>query len=857
MMKNKIYLAGLLHDIGKFWQRADVYKKGEGWQQLDKNNFTESTFCKEYNGAYYYKHVLWTAQFIEKVLKINERIKKSEAKETPESLIQLAAKHHAPNSPLQNIIACADHLSSGMDRNSDKLTQDALKENNDIGDWINTPLFSIFEKIGMPLEEYQQRNKFRFPAEILDVEKIMPVKKDSGYEMKAKYEELWPKFEAEVQKLAEKSDNIINNKAFSDTLLYVMQKYTVYVPASTQNYPDVSLFDHSKTVAAFAVCLYDYLNENKQLNDFKYRYASFKNSTDEPFLLFGADLSGIQNYIYNIVSKNAAKNLKGRSFYLHLVTTTVIKKILDELNLYQANVIYNSGGGFFMLLPNTQFVKDNLARMKKEIDKEFVDKFHGELYLASAYVPVSYAHIFDKKLDKVWKNIFEQLGEDKNQRFKHYIEENYTQTFTPFGEAGEIKTDAVTGMPIPDGKGVQTNIGLVDKITKDQIEIGKWLKKTKYWYIFKGEWSKKEKNAFQFLEYTHVLSEKSDIRIDFEGVKQLKINEVENFIDEKVKHSAQGFEFYGGNTYPTDENNNPKPYDRLTKGEYNKLAVVRMDVDNLGYIFKNGFLPADRSLSRYSQLSRNLDLFFKGYLTKIWENNEEYKNHTVIVYAGGDDLFLLGDWQEAMDYARKIRNDFKHYVCQNPFLTLSGGIIITPPKYPILSQAEKCEKAEKTGKSYVWRNSSVAYLDNAGNKLPEVPKQKDAVGLFNTALAWEVEYKMIEDKANELKEKIEKEKLPKALLQKLMTYYEMSGFEKTGKWDNKRLIWLMAYDFGRMKERYKDEKQFLENLMLDGIENTWEREQTRAKNYHSLKLYALAARLAELKIRDKNNCLTF
>ena len=45
-------------------------------------------------------------------------------------------------------------------------------------------------------------------------------------------------------------------------LYYLLEKYLWCVPAQTTNYiPDISLFDHAKTTAAIALCLYDEYKE--------------------------------------------------------------------------------------------------------------------------------------------------------------------------------------------------------------------------------------------------------------------------------------------------------------------------------------------------------------------------------------------------------------------------------------------------------------------------------------------------------------------------------------------------------------------------------------------------------------------
>ncbi len=63
-MRDQIYLAALLHDIGKFYQRADTgaVKTSKHLKEETKN--LEKYICPQFNGNSTHKHVLWTAQFL-------------------------------------------------------------------------------------------------------------------------------------------------------------------------------------------------------------------------------------------------------------------------------------------------------------------------------------------------------------------------------------------------------------------------------------------------------------------------------------------------------------------------------------------------------------------------------------------------------------------------------------------------------------------------------------------------------------------------------------------------------------------------------------------------------------------------
>lgn len=99
-----------------------------------------------------------------------------------------------------------------------------------------------------------------------------------------------------------------------------------------------------------------------------------------------------------------------------------------------------------------------------------------------------------------------------------------------------------------------------------------------------------------------------------------------------------------------------------------RIAVCRMDVDNLGHAFISGFEqenekdPVKRmhyvTLSRTSAFSRQMSLFFKCYINGILEGL-----HVSIVYAGGDDVFLVGAWNDVLEAAQRIQRNFTAFSC--------------------------------------------------------------------------------------------------------------------------------------------------------------------------------------------------
>ena len=120
--------------------------------------------------------------------------------------------------------------------------------------------------------------------------------------------------------------------------------------------------------AAYASCIEQYLTA-EGITD--YKEALYKNASvfyeKKAFRLFSMDLSGIQSFIYTIHSEGALSMLRSRSFYLEIVMEHMIDEILEAASLSRANTIYSGGGHCYMLLPNTNKIKDIILMVGEEL----------------------------------------------------------------------------------------------------------------------------------------------------------------------------------------------------------------------------------------------------------------------------------------------------------------------------------------------------------------------------------------------------------------------------------------------------------------------------------------------------------
>ena len=134
-----------------------------------------------------------------------------------------------------------------------------------------------------------------------------------------------------------------------------------------------------------------------------------------------------------------------------------------------------------------------------------------------------------------------------------------------------------------------------------------------------------------------------------------------------------------------------------------RMGVIRADIDNLGTAFVSGFDAEYQTLSRSSAFSGKLSVFFKYYINHLLEHGtfslDGTKVHrkATIIYSGGDDLFIIGEWKDIIEFAVDLYQDIKKYT--QVTLTISAGIGIYSEKYPISYIADEVGRLEENSKN--------------------------------------------------------------------------------------------------------------------------------------------------------------
>lgn len=240
------------------------------------------------------------------------------------------------------------------------------------------------------------------------------------------------------------------------------------------------------------------------------------------------------------------------------------------------------------------------------------------------------------------------------------------------------------------------------------------------------------------------------------------------------------------------------------------LGILRMDVDGLGARFIRGF----KDLEEYTAFSQRMAIFFDKNVRTI-QKKDYYRNDLNIIYAGGDDLFAVGRWDKIIEFAAEVRQQFMQHM-HGECVTISGGIAIVHPKFPIAKAAILSGEAEEKAKTY---NNS----------------QKNAICFFNQCVSWDKEYDEVLQMKNEMLYQINTNGVSKGLLQQLMIYAQMA---ERG---DLKYLWHATYYLTRMiKEKQNSPaKEYLQKL----------RDKQISRGKAHMLLIALAARWAEQELR--------
>ncbi|WP_058486196.1 type III-A CRISPR-associated protein Cas10/Csm1 [Defluviitalea phaphyphila] len=654
-------VASLLHDIGKFMRRAKVVKQ-------------------------YISHYAASHDFIINNLKGKGIFNDEEVK----FIANLAKFHHDNKNetcPLENGVKnkyLKILIHSDSDSASERKEYTGYKE----GSKEHEPLVNILSSVN---------SAFIDTSNIEDI-KVNYAKNFYPFNFTDKYEgeksnlvkEQFEKFKKEFEDIVNQN---ISKEEFIISLNFLIKKYASYITSSGKEIiRDISLYHHTFTTAAFAIC---------RLLDYE-TYSSKKQQTYK--LIYGRFFD-IQNYIFHNLNKKIEKPLRRiltRSNLITILNVLIPNQIVKEVGLYPFNIIFSGGGSFLIVAP--QILETKIQEVLRDIQKHisilFENKFYFEYVIEDLMVKENNR---EYSFEKYFKQAAYKLNSKKYKRNQELLKADFNNKYYKCSNCDINSThEKLCSACSIENKWMDIDI-LNFSIPYNKLDI-KNIKNPKN---FEGEGVK--------IYFDYNLAEHKKLVMDIKEIGSTRIKKNESFCINCLE--KEKCDISDGKDISLDCFSNTSENDSI-------IATSKIDVDDLAFIlyevYPFDFINGEKkerypySISRLAFLSSIIDNFFVSYTKNFIKYY--YNEKLLLLYAGGDDLLVTGNYEEVLNFVVDFEKRFTEYISQKDKekeMTLSTAILFHKPNKPFNRVVENLNDymdfAKESKNSVVINNMKFSY----------------------------------------------------------------------------------------------------------------------------------------------------
>lgn len=594
------------------------------------------------------------------------------------------------------------------------------------------------------------------------------------------------------------------------------------------------------------------------------------NGPEDGFMLISGDFPGVQRAIYTVSSDGATKGVRGRSFFLQLLADCVVRRLLAELgDLPITNAIYVAGGNFLLLGPvlaNAVPVEDWVREISTDINARLLELFHGDISLVTATLSLP-SGAFQGDMRTLYGELKAREGRNKTRPLADVAERDWGRVFGTEGIGGKEACIVCQREPMNrhEQRRAEEQRNRGETWTCPECEIFRDLadhlaKLDTPYLVFETNPQSVVPNSYAGKLHRvtgwacSVYGSPPDPGTLAPGSVVLQLNPA-SFDAGLIPRHIQGFRLFAlhtplvqdgdvpwlkhryGDTLPPDQPRWPHPGEDIRDFEIlaarsnaglERLGILRMDVDSLGKVFSERLKPM--TLTRLAATSDALSLFFDGYLSDLcadFERTQDRPGSLYLLYGGGDDLFIVGEWDVMPHFAKRLRDEFSTY--SNGQLSISAGIALVPQHFPFYRAAEIAKEA----------------LDDEAkaHKRPD-GVEKDAISFLGAVLPWRQgeAWSVVAEQYARLLD-IAKTLGSNTVTQNVLRIYH--------RWESDRLIrgsrflmygpyvWLAAYRMARLAKDYPKVRDAIRavqsavltpaNIPLSGPAARWAELERRAK----------------------------
>ncbi len=651
-------LAALLHDVGKFVQRANYYD-AKNFSDQDKQNF-----LPQKDGKSTHIHALFSWKFLKNEFPWPDFLKKD-----AEKIAETAGQHHNGYRKefIEACIKWGDTTASAHERT------DVSDEKRDV---TKTPLNSPFKLIEGDVSG----------SSGVKLQKLSAVKLENFEQSENAVDE--KDYKNHINQFIEGLKQIQSSQNYEEyilKLLSVLEEFLWCIPSAVyETEPDVSLFEHSRLTALLAETFYLYFKGVGHDTDSWIQ----KHKDDEKFFkIVSGDISGIQNFIFGLSKsndENGSKLIRGRSFFVQALSKSLVLGIQKKLGLSPLSLLLDAGGNFSLIIPALDEYTEKLNSYVEEMEKYFFTEFCGEIYPAISVSDGFKIEDFRNGYSDVIKNVRQKTEAKKRAKFRALFKNGVFSISLNNKSYERAICTACEKQPATEGT--------LCKICSNSLKIGEKLGRGIKNIVYL-EGNVEKENEFQIIpEIKILLTDNSK----WESSWLYAENEGES-ASYLPKSNTVSY-------LPKDKSGNLLTLEDISKETdkgRNFLSLFKSDVDSLGLVFskrvhvKKGD-KKQTSISHNTAVSRFLTLFW-GRLLKDFVKREH--RNIYIVFAGGDDVALIGNYSDILNFSIEIQKHFEKYSMKK--LTFSAGIFnfknSFPVKKAIHNAEELLEESKKEG----------------------------------------------------------------------------------------------------------------------------------------------------------------
>ncbi len=388
-----------------------------------------------------------------------------------------------------------------------------------------------------------------------------------------------------------------------------------------------------------------------------------------------ADVSGIQEFVFHVPREEGhqAKMLRARSFFIQLFTEGAAQWVLKSVGAKPENLIFCAAGKFLIELEE-DIEEQVLQQCKAKIETWLIHHpfLGGQIRFSMAwtrndtqfptakkcYLELLYLLQLDRQHS--WKSVAAPSGVWDSSRLCLPVSDDEKEKEF-FKKLGQLLSQNCYEIVAVKTKDADTDFGDLSKNKKFDL-LGK---------------------EAQFF------SSRTDAISDSEIFWYLPLKEgIQSSFDPKKKISRPLLR------YVPHENGQILEFENI--GEKSKgadyLGVLKMDADSMGDTFLHR-LEGPTNFKTYIELSQKLDDFFSKEIDSLMRKDFKY---LYTVFSGGDDLLVVGPWDQVFDFAYTLRNCFNRKFKGE--LTISAGMAVVRNRFPIRFAVEQAEDALKQAK---------------------------------------------------------------------------------------------------------------------------------------------------------------